>query len=1725
MRRSSKAIAAIISAAAAGTLCASTAHAQVNWSPGVTGDFGATSSWQGGVVPGAGQQANVSQGTATISNGESFTVSEIWAGFENPGEVDQSGGTLTSTGWVVVGRGVTGSTTGIYNFSGGVINQSGGEVQLVGLTSAGTGATVMYISGNATLNNSGTFDIGDNAATVVQSGGTVNSTGQFWIGQSGQGVYNFSGGAINSTNWAVIGRGGGTGVLNMTGGILTHSATSSGDFEVGSGGNATLNLNGGTLITNYIRDENNSSETATINFDGGVIQANNSDSGYIGGHMSGSDVFKLNVQNNGAIFNTSGFNIGITEALVHGTDTNATDGGLTKIGAGTMTLTATNTYTGPTLISAGTLNLSGGITSTSNFTVGTGTNVNLIIGNLTGYVSTGSSKGLIASTGGLNISGGTFNYSVGVATGGLAVGQKFNLIGYQSGMEVGTAPAFNLVGSLPARAIGTVSDNTAAGEIQLTINSTDFLVWTGADTSSWDTTTGNVSSGATASMANWKLNSTGGNAIYIDNPGDTVVFDDTASNYNVTVGTATLHPNAVTFNNNSSTYTLTGTGGIGGLTGVTKSGTGIVNLDTSNTYTGPTLVQAGTLVIGTGGSLTGTTVTLGSGGVSGVLQVGDGNGSGTPTVSAVTVSGSGNANAVVNGNPGGTSTFTVSNTSPAVDTYSGFIGSGVAGSSVANNLILKKTGTGTLALTSANTYNGGTIFNAGTLNVSNNLALGTGTVTFTGNATLQAGASTVALGNAFVLGSTSDTFDTNGNTLTLNGAISNTQADVNVIQPIGTGTLVLGGTLSVFGGNNDTNNQAIYLAVNGTTATITGTGAISGISMAWHNTSNTLNLNPAGTLNFTNSDTSLDVGQQGGNGAVFQTGGAIAMAGNIYLGKWDGSYGSYTMAAGTLNVADFYSGGGGNGNGNSYYQQSGGVVTVGGSTTLGQGGAGYNTLYLQGGTYNNSGNAVTLANGGGSTATLTVAGGVLNASGQVIALAGNNSNTSNSVLNLNGGLTTAYSVLPKNSQSFSYVNFNGGTLQASSNSGIFMNGLTGAYLYSGGATIESNGQSINIGQNLQTAGGSNGLNTAFSLSSGGSGYVGAPVVNITGGGGTGATAVATVSGGQVTGVVITSAGTGYSSAPNFTFYGGGGSGAAVNTGAYVPTANAADIGLTKVGLGTLTLSGSNSYTGNTQVNAGTLAIANSNALSTGTALLGNHTTLAMQVLQPSVSFTGFYQNTNGYVPQILSGGNTVNLTSAVNNIATSVFSPTQYAFSDSTGFIANFTYNHLRSGTQGSVADGLTFTIENQSANATSSPGGDLGYFADPPNNNPGIQGSVASVINLYSDELETGINGAVVNTSVPGNPNMTSAAVGTNTNFSIGVNTVPLISQSVSSNVTIVYNGPAQTLTETITNNANGASYTLVTTGLDLVNVLQNAGGFSNTAYIGFTGATGGLNDVQSVTNFAFNNNGTTLTGGSITNAVTVSPASSSTVQLAPSTNFSSAGVGPITIGSGGTLAVANNSLGGATHGVLTTPSVTFSNSSSGNLDVANNALDITGQSLAIVNGLVKTAYSNGNWTGPGITSSVAANDTTHLTAVGVISNTENSTQLYGSGTMLGLFDGASPAATDVLVKYTYYGDTNLDGKVDGSDYSNIDNGFLNHLTGWYNGDFNYDGVVDGSDYTLIDNAFNTQGASLAGQVATATAQIAGTSAVPEPTSLGLLAIGAAGLLGRRRRKSSRHH
>jgi hypothetical protein len=205
----------------------------------------------------------------------------------------------------------------------------------------------------------------------------------------------------------------------------------------------------------------------------------------------------------------------------------------------------------------------------------------------------------------------------------------------------------------------------------------------------------------------------------------------------------------------------------------------------------------------------------------------------------------------------------------------------------------------------------------------------------------------------------------------------------------------------------------------------------------------------------------------------------------------------------------------------------------------------------------------------------------------------------------------------------------------------------------------------------------------------------------------------------------------------------------------------------------------------------------------------------------------------------------------------------------------------------------------------------------------------------------------------------------------------------------------------------------------------------------------------------------------------------------------------------------------------VLVTGGLSISGTT-GKLDLRKSDLIVQNGGIGAITAMAKSGFHSGTWNGSGIASTSAASDPTHLTALGVIQNiTPSGTALYST------FDGVPSLATDVLVKSTYYGDANLDGKIDGSDYSKIDAGFVSQATGWANGDFNYDGVINGSDYTLIDNAFNSQGATLAVAVGDPNAEIAaeiapsgGVSAVPEPTTLGLIGMGVMGLLGRRRRR-----
>jgi hypothetical protein len=114
-----------------------------------------------------------------------------------------------------------------------------------------------------------------------------------------------------------------------------------------------------------------------------------------------------------------------------------------------------------------------------------------------------------------------------------------------------------------------------------------------------------------------------------------------------------------------------------------------------------------------------------------------------------------------------------------------------------------------------------------------------------------------------------------------------------------------------------------------------------------------------------------------------------------------------------------------------------------------------------------------------------------------------------------------------------------------------------------------------------------------------------------------------------------------------------------------------------------------------------------------------------------------------------------------------------------------------------------------------------------------------------------------------------------------------------------------------------------------------------------------------------------------------------------------------------------------------------------------------------------------------------------------------------------MGALEGVGVDSNTVLVKFTWAGDADLDGQVTGADYDLIDYTWLTNggegsafaSNPWYSGDFNYDGVVNGADYDLIDYVWLTFGGP--------------STALPEPGTLVLLALGGLAVLARRNRRN----
>jgi hypothetical protein len=197
----------------------------------------------------------------------------------------------------------------------------------------------------------------------------------------------------------------------------------------------------------------------------------------------------------------------------------------------------------------------------------------------------------------------------------------------------------------------------------------------------------------------------------------------------------------------------------------------------------------------------------------------------------------------------------------------------------------------------------------------------------------------------------------------------------------------------------------------------------------------------------------------------------------------------------------------------------------------------------------------------------------------------------------------------------------------------------------------------------------------------------------------------------------------------------------------------------------------------------------------------------------------------------------------------------------------------------------------------------------------------------------------------------------------------------------------------------------------------------------------------------------------------------------------------------------------------VLRSLSIAGGSAPTAQLDLTDNALvvdyDAGNSPLPTIRAQVTSGYADATWEGPGIVCSGPGSGTTH--GMGYAEASE----IFSS--FPATFLGESVDDTSVVLRYTRYGDADLDGLVNLNDFNRLAASF--GLTGdalWTQGDFNYDGIVNLQDFNRLAANF---GLSAAGQQVAPEDWSNLAAAVPEPA--GAVPIGAIAwaILGRRRR------
>jgi autotransporter-associated beta strand protein len=1105
-----------------------------------------------GAVGGSGSLSVASGGNLIFNggSGKNLVIADTVNGNNSSALLDISGTVTVASGEFVVALGRASTASGVGTSSGTVTINAGGLLTTNDWTKF---APDVYNGpsggGTARLNmNGGTFDkLGGGAlvfgnyigtAEVVQSGGTVNVAGSsdgLYVGAFGSlgiGTYNLSSGTVAvSSGYLSIGRGNGQGTFTMTGGLVQK--TSPLDLEIGEGGsgNGTMTVSGGLVDNqagdlaigvwggngsltisgsgvvrtgNVVFSKNSATPLSTLainaggrleaakissanptaltvmTINGGTLAATASQPSFISG------LANMAIEAGGATIDTQSFNVTMPQPL-NGT------GSLTKLGSGTLAMTGAGAYSGPTTVSAGGLGLTTAHTGGGSMSVAAGATLGVtVVGSLDSQLTLsslglGDASGLtidLASFG--NPSLAPLNVSGGITTSGAST-----VINFASGApSAGTVPlvsygslnAYNFtLGSLPAGMQASLVNNTAANRIDLLISSIPIRRWEGNVSADWNTTT-----------ANWisTFSGTGPSAVFANGDGPVLFTDQAIGATAVTLNQSVL-PVATSFTNNLLTYSLTGTGAIGGSGGLTKSGSGNVTIGTRNTYTGVTRLEGGTTsvaVLANGGTAsgigaataaasnlvfaggrleyTGSTASVNRG----FSLAGDGGGIAvTQTSALLTLSGSVTADSG-SFRKSGPGTLRLTGSTNVL----GRVGEGAGLVVESGSLQLFSTVTG--PTNQINTVTGDVVAGGladtpvslamtnSTLNVSGWLSLGheTGTANSTTSLTRAAvTAGNLRLGYAALTNSGSHSLSLTNSTVTVTGEtlVGNIGPSIATISVQGTSAYQTGSDMNI--GNTGGTQGSVTVGGSASLAVLgrlrvgdlgAGTLAASGSTrLTLNQVQIGNNLSATGTMTMADDSSAALTGYI----AIGNAGsGAVAMSGRSRMTvQYDLNVADLGGSLGTMTMADR-------------------AFASAGSVYLGKGD-------LSGGTVTITGGTLSQTNPGGEFIVGRDGNGTLNVSGSASVVAsattgilmGGGAFSQVAVLNLSGGQVEAARIY-KGSGVAAALTFNSGTLRAATGAASdFVSGLTSVSVLPGGAVIDSNGQSVTFGPAITDGGG------------------------------------------------------------------------------------------------------------------------------------------------------------------------------------------------------------------------------------------------------------------------------------------------------------------------------------------------------------------------------------------------------------------------------------------------------------------------------------------------------------------------------------------------------------------------------------------------------------------------------------------------------------------------------